>query len=308
MNIKLVQRHEIDDQRWNKIVAGAANGTIYGYTFYLDSVAKQWMALIADEYQFILPLPCSRKSGFLLLMNPLFCQRVAIYSTQEVTCEVAEQFLKQLSSIGDFVQLSLDLPLDTCPEYFSMKQRSNFVLNLDREYSEIYKRYSKDARKSLRTDLKITVEPFIEFDTIIDDYIQSFRELKKWKLNHFTGLKKAIRYGNEQKMMKSYQVLLDGERIASGIFFIANHKAFYVLGSPTKKGKKINAIHFLIDHFIREHAFQLDALDFEGSDIPSVAYFYKKWGSENNPYYQIIQSNSIIVSTVIKLLKLLRQK
>lgn len=301
MEIKLFQRHEIDDRKWDETIANSINGTIYGYSFYLDSIAKNWMALIADDYRFILPLPFTKRMGLIFIQSPLFCQRVAIYSANEVTESITYQFLNHLSRAGNYIHLSLDINQNAIDHQFAFKQRTNYVLDLSHEYSEIYSRYNKDAKKSLRTNLHITVEPFNDIDAIINDYILSFSELKSWQKQHFAGLQKAIKHGCEKQMMKSYQVTLEGERIASGLFFIANRTGFYVLGSPTRTGKKLNAIHFLIDHFIKEHSLVLDALDFEGSDIPTVAYFYKKWGSENKPYFEFYTCKFKLVELIFEL-------
>jgi hypothetical protein len=43
----------------------------------------------------------------------------------------------------------------------------------------------------------------------------------------------------------------------------------------------------LIDSFIREHAGQALTLDFEGSNDPNVARFYKSFGAAECNYYKI---------------------
>jgi hypothetical protein len=44
-------------------------------------------------------------------------------------------------------------------------------------------------------------------------------------------------------------------------------------------GKTIGASHALIDAFIKDHANQNLILDFEGSDIRNLAYFYEGFGA-----------------------------
>ena len=52
-----------------------------------------------------------------------------------------------------------------------------------------------------------------------------------------------------------------------------------------------NAMAFLIDSFIKEHAEQHLVLDFEGSMIPGVARFYESFGGQKHRYFQLIKNN-----------------
>ena len=49
-------------------------------------------------------------------------------------------------------------------------------------------------------------------------------------------------------------------------------------------GKVIGASHALIDAFIKDHAGQDLILDFEGSDIPNLAFFYNGFGATEEIY------------------------
>jgi hypothetical protein len=49
-------------------------------------------------------------------------------------------------------------------------------------------------------------------------------------------------------------------------------------------GKTIGASHALIDAFIKDHAHQNLILDFEGSDIRNLAFFYEGFGATLETY------------------------
>jgi hypothetical protein len=49
-------------------------------------------------------------------------------------------------------------------------------------------------------------------------------------------------------------------------------------------GKAIGASHALIDAFIKDHAGKKMLLDFEGSDIPNLAFFYSSFGAVEEEY------------------------
>jgi hypothetical protein len=52
-------------------------------------------------------------------------------------------------------------------------------------------------------------------------------------------------------------------------------------------GKTIGASHAVIDAIIKDHAGKNLLLDFEGSDIPSLAFFYSSFGSVEEKYAAI---------------------
>jgi hypothetical protein len=49
-------------------------------------------------------------------------------------------------------------------------------------------------------------------------------------------------------------------------------------------GRTAGASHFLIDAFIKDHAGTDMLLDFEGSDIRNLAFFYSSFGAKEENY------------------------
>jgi len=50
-------------------------------------------------------------------------------------------------------------------------------------------------------------------------------------------------------------------------------------------GRQTEANHALLDHLIREFAGKPLILDFEGSDLPGIAHFYRNFGASDQPYF-----------------------
>ena len=72
--------------------------------------------------------------------------------------------------------------------------------------------------------------------------------------------------------------------IASCAYFFSHQRAYYILVGNHPNGKTSGASHLLIDHFIKEHAGENLILDFEGSNISSLAFFYKSFGAGLEKY------------------------
>jgi len=57
--------------------------------------------------------------------------------------------------------------------------------------------------------------------------------------------------------------------------------------ASNEEGKKLGAMFFLVDNFIKTNAEKEIILDFEGSMIPGVARFYSGFGSIPETYFQL---------------------
>jgi hypothetical protein len=69
------------------------------------------------------------------------------------------------------------------------------------------------------------------------------------------------------------------EILASCVFFFSHNRAYYILVGNDPKGKTTGSSHALIDAFIKDNAGKNIVLDFEGSDISSLALFYSSFGA-----------------------------
>jgi hypothetical protein len=75
--------------------------------------------------------------------------------------------------------------------------------------------------------------------------------------------------------------------IASAVFFFSHKRAYYILVGNHPDAKNAGASHALIDAIIKDHAGKNLILDFEGSDIPGLALFYKSFGAVEEKYAAI---------------------
>ena len=86
-------------------------------------------------------------------------------------------------------------------------------------------------------------------------------------------------------MAVTYGILsAQNELVASCVFFFSHKRAYYILVGNHPNGKTIGASHALIDAFIKDHAGKNILLDFEGSDIRNLAFFYSSFGAVEEKY------------------------
>jgi len=79
---------------------------------------------------------------------------------------------------------------------------------------------------------------------------------------------------------------------ATGIFFAESHNRMVQLFGPSvPAGKKVNAKHFLLDAIIEHFSESGRILDFEGSEIPPIAEFFRGFNPQEVFYHQIIKDD-----------------
>jgi len=95
MPIRHLTHKEINQKKWDTAIDQAVNGQSYAYAWYLDCVAENWDALVADDYAYIMPLPWNAKwLGVKQIYQPIFTQQLGIFGKEKPTKEIILSFLK----------------------------------------------------------------------------------------------------------------------------------------------------------------------------------------------------------------------
>ena len=101
-------------------------------------------------------------------------------------------------------------------------------------------------------------------------------------MRQFRGLYEDL---HARKMATTYGIVSANEDLlASCIFFFSHNRAYYILVGNHPNGRTLGASHALIDAFIRDQAGSGMILDFEGSDIRNLAFFYSSFGAKQEIY------------------------
>lgn len=77
---------------------------------------------------------------------------------------------------------------------------------------------------------------------------------------------------------------IKGKLLNVSIFFNDEQRIYNIMSVTLKEGREKRAHFYLLDRLIAEFSNGHLLLDFEGSEIPGIAEFYRKFGSINQPY------------------------
>ncbi len=97
MNIQYLTQQQIDKTKWDHCIADAPNGLIYGYSFYLDHMAKHWDALMLNDYEAVMPLTWNKKYGIHYLYQPFLTAQLGVFG-KNITEEQVENFIQAIPS------------------------------------------------------------------------------------------------------------------------------------------------------------------------------------------------------------------
>ncbi|HYC40853.1 MAG TPA: GNAT family N-acetyltransferase [Chitinophagaceae bacterium] len=284
--IKYCRRNEIDIAKWDHCIDTASNGLIYGYSFYLDTMARHWDGLVLNDYEAVMPLTWNRKLGVSYLYQPFATAQLGLFGLnfdEELLRRFFESVPKEFRYWDIYLNRANLFPVPGFPLY----QRTNYVLDLSRPYEELKSEYRENIRRNCRRSEQLGCKPVTDVDleqvlSLAWQQIRSHTRVARENRDRFRKLFEilksrggAITYG----MLSAASDLL-----ASCVFFFSHGRAYYILVGNHPNGRTSGASHALIDAFIKDHAGRSLLLDFEGSDIRNLAFFYSSFGAREEKY------------------------
>jgi hypothetical protein len=280
--IKYLQHKEIDKAKWDACITHAPNGLIYGYSFYLDCMARHWDALVFSDYEAVMPLTWNKKYGFYYLYQPAFTASLGVFG-KNLTEMLVGDFIVAIPSKFKLIEISLNGGnIFSVPTGFSI-HRNNYTLKLDKPYDELSKAYRDNHKRNINKALKLdyTVSKEVPIDEIMKLNVEQLKHVDGTKPEDYPNFKRLYELLKNMRQAKTYGILDKQNKIlASSVFFFSHNRAYYIMVGNHPDGKTIGASHALIDAFIKDHANQNIILDFEGSDIRNLAFFYEGFGAK----------------------------
>jgi lipid II:glycine glycyltransferase (peptidoglycan interpeptide bridge formation enzyme) len=174
---------------------------------------------------------------------------------------------------------------------FKLLGRINYVLPLNQSYEAVYKNFRENIKRNIKRSVQYGchIKTGIEIDDVIELAKQQPNAVAE---NDFKKFKKLYTLLKERSAGKSYGVFSNkNELLASCVFIFSHNRAYYILVGNHPNGRTLGASHALIDAFIKDHAGQNLLLDFEGSDIRNLAFFYSSFGASEEKYPAIKINN-----------------
>lgn len=310
--IKYLKHEEIDIIRWDICIEESFNGMVYAKSWYLNLVADQWDGLVEGDYEAVFPVVWRKKWGIRYLYQPVFTQQLGVFSKNLLSEEVVHSFLSSIPTKYRLVEINLNTFNKVKEGDFTVKNMVNHELDLINGYDKISQNYSDNLKRNLRKaesnqlNLLTQVKP--------DDIIRLFRENRGMELAGLTErdyfrLSRLTYQGMYKGLITTYGVYSKQNELVAGAFILrSNKKVIFLFSGLNASGRDLRAMPFLIDSFIRQNSRKHLTLDFEGSNDPGLARFYKSFGSKVVTYPQVrINKLPALIKLGLGLIRLFRR-
>jgi len=292
--IRFLDHQDIDKEKWDQCIRQTPNGNVYAFSWYLDRVCKNWKALVKNDYETVFPLTQGKKYGIQYLYQPYFAQQLGVFSKGKINSSTVERFLDIISARYKFFEIVLNVSNPVDSSKYEKKKNRTFELDLAGSYDDICNQYSENTKRNVAKALKNQI--IIKKESDIEELIGLFRnnlgkKIKKIKTIHYNNLRSVMLEGLTRKLGEVYAAYgSDGNYYAGAYFLFSMDRFIFLFSASSPESRENGAMFLLIDNFIKEKAGDNFLLDFQGSNIESLARFYRGFGSKPMEYLSIRQN------------------
>lgn len=288
MPVTYLPYKEIDKKKWDDCIVRSANSLIYAHSVYLDNMARNWDALVLNDYEAVMPLTWKKKLQVKYLYQPAFVQQGGIFSGTVITPGLVKEFLENAAQHFKFAEITLNYANTDIPAGIQSALRKNYVLRLNRSYEAIYEAYDPSFTKSLRRIKKFDMryEESADFKGIIQLYQELYiKRLPYFSARDFSSFAHTCdTLAKEDKVITRLAFSTNNELLAAVVLLKDERRLYNIISCITAEGKKLEANYYLYDRIIEEFAAKELLLDLEGSDVKGIAAFYQKFNPALQPY------------------------
>lgn len=286
MKIQYLKNNEIDTELWDDCVRQSIQGFPYAYSFYLNTVAPNFGGLVLNNYEAILPLPTKRKFGIEYVYYPLVCQQLGIVSKKNLDETTIYEMANAIPTKIKYINYCVASKLSNNGKFIP---KDNYTINLKQAYTQLLGNYKYNTRRRIKLALKN------ELAIVCDINLSTVIELMQKTIDPNNSILSSTDYATFKNLLEvllakkigfAVGVLNNKNELEAAVYYVKTEKRIInLLNASTAMAKKKGWVAILIDHIIKEHSNQNYIFDFEGSNIPSIAKFFRNFGSEKNVYY-----------------------
>jgi len=289
--IRYLKNKEIDVVKWDECIRKSFNGNIYALSWYLDIVHDGWEALVEDDYERVMPLTVATKFGVYYMFQPYFTQQLGIFSTKRLNPDVIGKFIENIPKHIRYININLNSFNKLKANGLKITANKNHIQDLIKEYPEIAKKYSTNTKRNLQKSVKYKLSLMKNIKPEL--VIQLFRAnrgktIKKWNKTHYQNLSRLMYSAMYKGKGLIYGVFTESNQLCAGALFVkSNDRLVFLFSGSNKTARENGAMTYLIDTVIREFSRSQLVLDFEGSNNPNLARFYKGFGAKEIEYMSV---------------------
>jgi hypothetical protein len=321
MQIRPLNVSEI--QEYDLLIDNSKEGTLFHNSWWLDAVSRNskmpfeivYYGAFEGEKMFgVMPIPIFRQFGIKFIYNPKLTpylgsvfikdgkNKIKKYREVSKIKEANLEFAKELKKHGVCLYYSFGHKhIDLQPfkwQGFNIEVHYTSSLNLD-DLSKIWSNIDSRRQHEITKNTDSILIKFSEIDEYILLYNETMKRQNQKALN--TNIWKDIYEAckKEHNRCEIFTGYLENEVVAA-LFLVWDNKRSYYLGGGIKENSH-GAMSLLFWEAIKysKEKIGLNEFDFEGSDVKSIEFYFRKFGGDIRPIFSISE-DSILKYSVMK--------
>ncbi|OVE56405.1 hypothetical protein [Chryseobacterium mucoviscidosis] len=275
--IRRLKYNEIDFEKYNNCIENSEQKNWYSRKEVLDQLSGNWHILVYNDYEAVMPVPLKRKFALNLVVMPLFCQQLGVFSSKD-DFKINDQFLNFLKKRYNIFSYSFN-------HYNSFSQdldkKKNYTIQISDYILLRRKKYFK-GRKSTAKCAQHLIYKEIDFSEESFSFMQkNFKGLSKdGDVEKYRKYLNFLYTNNSLKLSGAY---LD-EKLINIAVLIDEKDQLSLLGLINdEEYKDENGPSFLIDKILSLYIHE-KKFNFMGSNIRGIEVFFKSFGAELQEY------------------------
>jgi hypothetical protein len=306
MSILKLKHTEIDSEKWNYLLSQSASNLFYVRYEYITAVHPNWKALIQiedGEYKIAFPLTEKSKHGLTYLVQPNLIQYFPKISVQNWNADDFNKKLVKIFSRYPSMRVSIDYL------YSNQLRKIKNIPVTERRTTILQLKNGRDYRDNYSSNHLRNIKKFEKqnYDIVVNrDYEELLQGFVNYNKNKFyigtrfvECFERLIPFFEEQENFKVLSAFDGKERIASALFATYNKRCVFLLSYSNEPAKRKGVMHGLVDYWLYNCSENLDELDFEGGNIPTLARFYISFGAMPK-HFNFLQKHKFPINLVLK--------
>jgi len=306
MIIKTLEKSFYSD--WNSFVRKSPQGSLFSETWYLDILKVKYQVLcVIDEDNSIIAGIVLAKNQINTYSNPMLDKYLGVLLKDEVLPRsqktLSKQYKAQELLVSDLKKYkSFDYYFHSnytnwIPFYwkgFTQQTRYTYRINLKENIDDIQKKFHGNLRNDIKNAIKndINIIRDIDFDSFFDIINKTFlRQGSKAPFDKLK-LKSFIEKMNNKGCYNSFAARDSKGNTIAVCGIVHDSKSSYLILNGIDIKKHIRGANALmLFESIKYYQSKCNLYDFEGSMLPGVEQFYRRFGGELASYYRIWSDN-----------------
>lgn len=307
--MKIRYLNNSDFKEWNSFVEKSPQGSIFSKTWYLTSLQAKFNILVVEENAVILAGIVLAKNHINTYSNPMLDKYLGILlkeednsityknlSKQYKVQELIVNELKQYKSFDYYFHPNYRNWIPFSWNNFTQQTRYTYRIVLNESADSIQKKFHGTLRNDIKNAIKneIVITQGIDFDSFYEIINKTFLRqgskapFDKTKLNSF--IEKMTNRGH----FHFFAAMDRGGNIHAVCGIVHDNRSSYLILNGIDIEKHIRGANALmIFESIKYYKNKgLGMYDFEGSMLPGVEQFYRRFGGKLTPYYRIWNDNT----------------